>query len=189
MSTVHLADILASGYESFCQQSGSSAGNHKVVRAITSCRTDLLGGHQYECPDCHAQASMHNSCGNRHCPQCQTLARGDWVAGRDPKVSFCLFRIFTPCSPYRHSSIRLFCVTRSHCMRFCFGASTRRCSSSVRRRGFLVHLSDLSLSCTRGDRTSWIIRISTASCLPAASRKMARGGYPARVSFCFHLPS
>lgn len=82
MSTIRLADIMTSGYDAFCQQYGNMAGNDKVVRAITSCRTDLLGGHQYECPDCHAQVALYNSCGNRHCPQCQALARGDWVEAR-----------------------------------------------------------------------------------------------------------
>jgi len=82
MNHLHLAEIFNDGYDLFCRRYGSSPGNHKVVRAITSCRSELLGGHQYECPDCHAQVTLYNSCGNRHCPQCQTLARGDWVEAR-----------------------------------------------------------------------------------------------------------
>jgi hypothetical protein len=86
MSDVHLANILADGYESFCKRYGDSAGNHKVVRAITSCRTEILGGHEYECPDCHTHVSLYNSCGNRHCPKCQALARRDWVESRKDEL-------------------------------------------------------------------------------------------------------
>lgn len=83
MSDIHLSQIVRAGYGSFCNQFGSSPGNHKVIRAITSCRTEILGGHKYECPDCHEQVSLYNSCGNRHCPKCQGLARRDWVQARE----------------------------------------------------------------------------------------------------------
>lgn len=86
MSDIHLSEIILSGYDSFCKQYGSSAGNHKVVRAITSCRTEILGGHKYECPNCHTQLSLYNSCGNRHCPKCQALARHDWVEARKDEL-------------------------------------------------------------------------------------------------------
>jgi hypothetical protein len=82
MSDIHLSEIFSSAYDRFCDQYGGSADNHKVVRAITSCRTEILGGHTYECPDCHAHVSLYNSCGNRHCPKCQALARRDWVETR-----------------------------------------------------------------------------------------------------------
>lgn len=83
MNSVHLSEIFNAGYGTFCNQFGSSPGNHKIVRAITSCRTEILGGHRYECPDCHEQTTLYNSCGNRHCPKCQGLARRDWVASRN----------------------------------------------------------------------------------------------------------
>jgi len=83
MTNVCLSEIFTAGYGAFCNQFVSSPGNHKVVRAITSCRTETLGGHRYECPDCHEQISLYNSCGNRHCPKCQALARRDWVVARE----------------------------------------------------------------------------------------------------------
>jgi hypothetical protein len=86
MSVLHLAEVFTSGYDQYCVSYGSSNGYHKVVRAITSCRTEVLGGHVYQCPDCHAQLSLYNSCGNRHCPQCQTLARHDWVDARKSEL-------------------------------------------------------------------------------------------------------
>src|SRR4030042_3823690 len=86
MNGIHLSEIVTAVYDQYCKQYGSSPGNHKVVRAITSCRTEILGGHEYECPDCHAHISLYNSCGNRHCPKCQALARRDWVETRKEEL-------------------------------------------------------------------------------------------------------
>lgn len=42
--------------------------------AITSCRTSELGGHVEECDECGHVRISYNSCRDRHCPKCQTLA-------------------------------------------------------------------------------------------------------------------
>jgi hypothetical protein len=54
----------------------------KVVNAIISCRTTKLGGHKIECSNCHYTEISYNSCRNRHCPKCQTMARLKWVEER-----------------------------------------------------------------------------------------------------------
>jgi hypothetical protein len=82
MSGIYLSDILSKDYEQFCTHYGESVGQHKVARAITSCRTESLGGHTYACPDCSSEMTLYNSCGNRHCPKCQNLARKEWVQAR-----------------------------------------------------------------------------------------------------------
>ena len=51
----------------------------RVLRAITSCRTAVLGGHLYECDDCGFTTPQYNSCRNRHCPRCQSLNQARWV--------------------------------------------------------------------------------------------------------------
>ena len=51
----------------------------KAFQAIKLCRTSALGGHVDECPDCGYQRPSYNSCRNRHCPKCQTLAKEQWV--------------------------------------------------------------------------------------------------------------
>jgi len=58
----------------------------KVLNAIVRCRTAALGGHRDQCPKCGHQAISYNSCGNRHCPKCQTAARDRWVAKRQAEV-------------------------------------------------------------------------------------------------------
>lgn len=52
---------------------------HKAMSAIQKCRTSQLGGHKEVCDDCgHTQIS-YNSCRNRHCPKCQSLAKERWI--------------------------------------------------------------------------------------------------------------
>jgi hypothetical protein len=55
----------------------------KVLLAIVRCRTAALGGHLDECSRCaHRAPISYNSCGDRHCPKCQTAAREWWTAAR-----------------------------------------------------------------------------------------------------------
>lgn len=54
----------------------------RVLTAIASCRTQDLGGHRYRCDSCGHCTISYNSCRNRHCPQCQSLAQARWVERR-----------------------------------------------------------------------------------------------------------
>lgn len=54
----------------------------RVMRAIETCRTSALGGHVERCGHCQHQRIGYNSCRNRHCPKCQTMARAKWVQRR-----------------------------------------------------------------------------------------------------------
>ena len=58
----------------------------KALHAISSCRTEVLGGHLDVCADCGLQRPSYNSCRNRHCPQCQTRAKEAWLAARQREV-------------------------------------------------------------------------------------------------------
>ena len=53
-----------------------------ALRAIATCRTAVLGGHQETCDRCGAVRVSYNSCRNRHCPKCQTLTKARWLAAR-----------------------------------------------------------------------------------------------------------
>jgi hypothetical protein len=54
----------------------------KAIAAIRSCRTAELGGHADECDECGHIRISYNSCRNRHCPKCQTLAKERWLENR-----------------------------------------------------------------------------------------------------------
>jgi hypothetical protein len=74
-----LADIFRQYGERFEQTHRVSAAQHKVIRAVTVCRTPELGGHLDRCDACGFERPAYNSCRNRHCPKCQSLAKARWL--------------------------------------------------------------------------------------------------------------
>ena len=63
-----------------------SLEQHKVMHAIEICRTEALGGHVDQCDTCGHQVISYNSCRNRHCPKCQSLAKAQWLDARQAEV-------------------------------------------------------------------------------------------------------
>lgn len=74
-----LADIFRCYGERFEQTHRTSASERKVIRAVTVCRTQELGGHVDRCDACGFERPAYNSCRNRHCPKCQSLANARWL--------------------------------------------------------------------------------------------------------------
>jgi hypothetical protein len=64
------------------QQHGLPFHQLRLMQAIESCRTAALGGNREKCGNCAEERNSYNSCGNRHCPKCQNLARTKWVESR-----------------------------------------------------------------------------------------------------------
>ena len=81
---LEVADILRGYGEAYRQKYAgcTSSQQWRVVRALQLCRTSLLGGHVDQCNHCGHQVISYNSCRNRHCPKCQTLAKADWLLAR-----------------------------------------------------------------------------------------------------------
>lgn len=63
-----------------------SRGQRRVMSAIELCRTAALGGHLEQCDSCGHQRPAYNSCRNRHCPKCQSLARAQWLKDRQAEL-------------------------------------------------------------------------------------------------------
>jgi hypothetical protein len=59
-----------------------SRAQRRVLTAIAACRTAALGGHVEQCDHCGHTRVWYNSCRNRHCPGCQSLARAAWIEAR-----------------------------------------------------------------------------------------------------------
>ena len=59
-----------------------SLAHRRVMTAIEQCRTAVLGGHVEQCDACGHTRIWYNSCRNRHCPACQSLARAAWIEAR-----------------------------------------------------------------------------------------------------------
>ncbi|MCP4897911.1 MAG: transposase, partial [bacterium] len=83
MSTpLEVADIFRDYGEQYRQRHRLSDQQRRVMHAIEVCRTAALGGHLWVCDRCHAELPVYNSCGNRHCPKCQTLDKEKWIEAR-----------------------------------------------------------------------------------------------------------
>ena len=80
--SLELADIFRQHGESYRNNNALTLEQLKPMRAIETCRTAALGGHVERCGHCAHQRISYNSCRNRHCPKCQTLAREQWLARR-----------------------------------------------------------------------------------------------------------
>jgi len=63
-----------------------TSGQLRVMQAIEVCRTAELGGHVEQCDRCGHQIITYNSCANRHCPKCQSLARAKWLEKQRAQV-------------------------------------------------------------------------------------------------------
>ena len=70
----------------FCAGHRLAGVQYRALRAISACRTVVLGGHLAQCDACGAQRYAYHSCRNRHCPKCQTLAKERWLAARGAEL-------------------------------------------------------------------------------------------------------
>ena len=89
--TLEVADIVRAHSDEFrrAHAESLSAGQKRVLRNIELCRTAALGGHLEQCDRCGHERNAYNSCGDRHCPKCQSLARADWLEKRQGELLEC----------------------------------------------------------------------------------------------------
>src|SRR3990172_399989 len=85
---LELADIFREFGEDYRHQQAAtlSPQQRRAMRAIEICRTAALGGHIDECDACGHQVISYNSCCNRHCPKCQSLAKARWLQARQAEL-------------------------------------------------------------------------------------------------------
>src|SRR3989454_7338733 len=79
---VEVADIFRAHGAAYRHAHGLARAQRRAMQAIETCRTAALGGHRETCDTCGAERIAYNSCRNRHCPKCQTLAKDRWLAAR-----------------------------------------------------------------------------------------------------------
>ena len=76
---IELADIFRAHGESYRRDHPLPVSHLKVMQAVERCRTAALGGHLEQCDSCGYERPAYNSCRNRHCPKCQSLAKVRWL--------------------------------------------------------------------------------------------------------------
>ena len=81
-----LADIFREFGDSYRRTHKMALSHIKVMNAVKVCRTSYLGGHMRTCSSCGFSHPTYNSCGNRHCPKCQSLAKVRWVKKREEEL-------------------------------------------------------------------------------------------------------
>ena len=72
-------DVFRLYADQYREQHNLSYVQLKALSAVEKCRTAELGAHLDTCESCGCVEISYNSCRNRHCPKCQTLAKERWI--------------------------------------------------------------------------------------------------------------
>ena len=85
---LEVADIFRRYGEAYRQKHDASlsTAQRRVMTAIEVCRTAALGGHLERCDSCPFERPCYDSCRDRHCPKCQSLARAEWLEKRKAEI-------------------------------------------------------------------------------------------------------
>src|SRR2546428_10468791 len=85
---LEVGDIFRRYGEAYRDKQGASMppAQRHVMTAIQLCRTAALGGHLEQCDECGHERNCYNSCADRHCPKCQSLARAQWIQARQAEL-------------------------------------------------------------------------------------------------------
>ena len=81
-----VADVFSKGGATYRRAHSLTPLQLKVMNAIETCRTPVLGGHLDRCKNCGFERPAYNSCRNRHCPKCQTMAKQRWLEDRKAEL-------------------------------------------------------------------------------------------------------
>jgi hypothetical protein len=86
-----VADIFRRYGQDYREKRGTSmsTAERRVMSAIELCRTSALGGQIEQCDQCGYRCICYQSCRNRHCPKCQSLARTKWIEDRRDELLNC----------------------------------------------------------------------------------------------------
>jgi len=85
---LEVADVFRRYGEAYREQhrASLSTAQRRVMSAIELCRTAALGSHLERCDACQHERICYDSCRNRHCPKCQSLARAQWIEERQEEL-------------------------------------------------------------------------------------------------------
>lgn len=83
---VEMADILDRHIQDYRKKYITLYDQNKAIQSILNCRTEALGGQIEMCNECGFVHHTYHSCGNRHCPKCQTLTKEKWLTARKAEL-------------------------------------------------------------------------------------------------------
>jgi hypothetical protein len=159
-----------------------SNSQRRVMAAIEACRTSALGGHVERCADCGEVRISYNSCRDRHCPKCQSLARAQWLADRKAELLPVPYFHVVFTMPAAIAVIALQNKAVVYDILFKAAAETvRTIAADPKHLGAETGM--IAVLHTWG-RISFTIHMSTASCRVAAWRQTVAGLPADRGSSC-----
>ena len=85
-SGIEVADVVRLVAPEFLASRHYTAWHKKALLDILTCRTSVMGGHVMVCDHCAHEVPAYNSCRNRHCPKCQSMAQARWIEQRQERV-------------------------------------------------------------------------------------------------------
>lgn len=83
---LELAEIFRQHGPAYRQTHRLPLPQHRLMHAIESCRTPVLGATLDWCDRCQYAHIRYRSCRNRHCPKCQGEARVKWLQQRNAEL-------------------------------------------------------------------------------------------------------
>lgn len=98
----------------------------RVMDRLERCRTGELGYALYRCEACGTQHAMPQSCGNRHCPQCQGHKAKQWLQTQLDRLLPCAYFLITFTLP---QEVRR--IVRAH-RRQCYRAMFQAAAATLR---------------------------------------------------------
>jgi hypothetical protein len=86
---VEIQDIFQRYGADYLSNHKLSKAQYKALVAISECRTAKMGAHTDACDECGYEKISYNSCRNRHCPKCGTLAKEEWLDRQSESLLDC----------------------------------------------------------------------------------------------------
>jgi predicted Zn-ribbon and HTH transcriptional regulator len=86
---LEVQDIFRQFGADFLERHKLSREQYRAFMAISNCRTAALGAHSDACDECGYEKISYNSCRNRHCPKCGTLAKEEWLDRQSESLLNC----------------------------------------------------------------------------------------------------
>ncbi len=84
--SLEVADVIRAYSSEYQQTHKLPRRQVRALHDIASCRTAILGGHVDRCDACGYERISYNSCRNRHCPKCGSLAKEKWLRARKKEL-------------------------------------------------------------------------------------------------------
>jgi len=81
-----ITQIFKNFSNNYLKQNSATIVQRKVINSILACKTGKLGYNIQVCEDCGTIHSHYNSCGNRHCPNCQAINKNKWILTKSNDV-------------------------------------------------------------------------------------------------------